>query len=82
MARLLYFGRLTDVLGTSAETLALPAEIRDTSALRQWLDNDRQLGGALMAKSIRVAVNDDIVAEPWPIAEGDEIAFLPPVGGG
>tara|TARA_R110000772_G_scaffold239635_1_gene351709 strand:+ start:922 stop:1170 length:249 start_codon:yes stop_codon:yes gene_type:complete len=82
MARLLYFGRLTDVFGASTETLTLPAEICDTSALRQWLDNDRQLGGALMTKSIRVAVNDDIVPEPWPIADRDEIAFLPPVGGG
>ena len=82
MARLLYFGRLTDVFGASAETLALPADIDDTSALRSWLDNDRQLSGVLLEKTIRVAVNDDIVPEPWPIADSDEIAFLPPVGGG
>ena len=82
MAKLLYFGRLTDVFGANAETLALPAGVNDTSALRQWLDDDRQLGGTLMTKSIRIAVNDDIVPEPWPIADSDEIAFLPPVGGG
>jgi sulfur-carrier protein len=82
MARLLYFGRLMDTFGTNAEMLALPAEIEDTSALRSWLDKDRQLGGMLMEKTIRVAINDTIVPEPWPIADSDDIAFLPPVGGG
>jgi sulfur-carrier protein len=82
MARLLYFGRLMDTLGTSVETLALPAGVADTSALRSWLDKDRQLGGMLMEKTIRVAINDTIVPEPWPIADSDDIAFLPPVGGG
>ena len=82
MARLLYFGRLMDTLGTSVETLALPAGVADTSALRSWLDNDRQLGGILMEKTIRVAINDTIVPEPCPIADSDDIAFLPPVGGG
>tara|TARA_R110000803_G_scaffold114037_1_gene182460 strand:+ start:211 stop:459 length:249 start_codon:yes stop_codon:yes gene_type:complete len=82
MARLLYFGRLTDAFGTGAETVALPAGINDTSALRAWLDNDRQLGGVLLEKTIRIAINDTIVSEPWPIADSDDIAFLPPVGGG
>lgn len=82
MARLLFFGRLMDALGTSAETLALPVQVDDTSALRSWLDDDRQLGGILLEKTIRVAINDMIVSEPWPIADSDEIAFLPPVGGG
>ena len=82
MARLLYFGRLMDTFGTSAETLALPAGIADTSALRSWLDKDRQLGGMLLDMTIRVAINDTIVQEPWPIADSDDIAFLPPVGGG
>jgi len=71
-----------DAFGTSNETLALPANIADTSALRSWLDNDRQLGGILLEKTVRVAINDTIVSEPWPIADSDEIAFLPPVGGG
>lgn len=82
MARLHFFGRLMDTLGTSAETVALPAGMHDTSALRTWLDNDRQLGGILLEKTIRIAINDTIVSEPWPIKDSDDIAFLPPVGGG
>ena len=71
-----------DAFGTSAETVALPAGIDDTSALRTWLDNDRQLDGTLLEITIRIAINDTIVSEPWPIADSDDIAFLPPVGGG
>lgn len=82
MARLRYFGRLMDLLGASSETLALPADVTDTCALRRWLDTDRQLGGALLERSVRMVVNDEIVNDPWAISDADEIAFLPPVGGG
>lgn len=82
MAQLLYFGRLMDTLGTPQETIALPATVRDTAALREWLDADRVLGGTLLEKTVRLAVNNEIVAEPHPISDGDEIAFMPPVGGG
>lgn len=82
MAQLLYFGRLMDVTGTAEETITLPATVRDTSALRRWLDADRALGGALMEKTVRLAVNAEIVMDPHPVSDGDEIAFMPPVGGG
>ncbi|RIJ18306.1 molybdopterin converting factor subunit 1 [Henriciella mobilis] len=82
MAQLLYFGRLMDTLGRPEETLTLPTSVRDTSALREWLDRDRGLDGALLEKTIRLAVNSEIVADPHPVSDGDEIAFMPPVGGG
>ena len=82
MAQLLFFGRLMDTLGTAEETIALPATIRDTAALRHWLDADRKLDGALLEKTVRLAVNSEIVTDPHPVSDGDEIAFMPPVGGG
>lgn len=82
MAQILFFGRLTEVTGTPEETLALPASVRDTATLRKWLDDERGLGGALMEKTIRLAVNSEIVADPHPLNDADEIAFMPPVGGG
>ncbi len=82
MAQLLYFGRLIDVTGMSQETVMLPATVHDTSALRRWLDTDRSLGGALLEETVRLAVNSEIVTDPHPISDGDEIAFMPPVGGG
>lgn len=82
MAQLLYFGRLMDTLGTGEETIALPATIRDTAALRRWLDEGRGLDGALLEKTVRLAVNSEIVNDPHPVSDSDEIAFMPPVGGG
>ena len=82
MARILYFGKLSDVTGSLSEELPLPAGIADTEALRGWLDTERGFGGALLHKSIRLAVNGDITAGPAPVSDTDEIALMPPVGGG
>lgn len=82
MAEILYFGRLMDVTGTPGETIALPPSVTDTSALRRWLDAERSCGGALLEKTVRLAINSEIVADPHPVKDGDEIAFMPPVGGG
>jgi molybdopterin synthase sulfur carrier subunit len=54
----------------------------DTKSLREWLDQSRGFDGALMHKSVRVAVNSEIVDDPFPVSDADEIAFMPPVGGG
>lgn len=82
MASILYFGRLSDVIGTGVETVDIPADITDTAALRRWLDTRMKAEGALLEKSVRLAVNSEIVIDPHPVANGDEIAFMPPVGGG
>lgn len=82
MAQILYFGRLSDVTGRDAETLDIPVSITDTAALRRWLDGRIGANGALLEKSVRLAVNSEIVVDPHPVSDRDEIAFLPPVGGG
>ncbi|GGB68268.1 MULTISPECIES: MoaD/ThiS family protein [Henriciella] len=82
MAEILYFGRLSDVTGTFCEQVSLPASVSDTSAVRSWLDQENALDGALLEASVRLAVNGEIVTDPYPVTDGDEIAFLPPVGGG
>ena len=65
-----------------AEMLDIPASITDTAMLRQWLDERNSADGALLEKSVRLAVNSEIVVDPHPVSDRDEIAFLPPVGGG
>ncbi|MEM7662697.1 MAG: MoaD/ThiS family protein [Pseudomonadota bacterium] len=80
--RILYFGKLTDLTGKSEETEAPPSSIADTTSLRQWIDNIYDGGGALLDATIRIAVDNEIVAEPAPIVGAAEIAFMPPVGGG
>lgn len=82
MARIEYFGRLSDVAGTHAETLPLPAGVSTAEALRNWLDETRGWGGALGHRSVRVAVNDELSPGDADITDLDTIAFLPPVGGG
>ena len=38
MQKILYFGRLSDVTGTSEEMLSIPAEVETAGALREWLE--------------------------------------------
>ncbi len=82
MATLLYFGKLADVTGMSMERVALPGNVASTQELREWVDAKYGGSGALLAVSIRLAINSEIAAEPAPVSDADEVAFMPPVGGG
>ena len=82
MATILYFGKLSSLFGELSEQASVPDRISDTALLRKWLDETRGFDGELMHSSVRVAVNSEIVADPFPVSDMDEIAFLPPVGGG
>lgn len=82
MANLLFFGRTADLAGAGQSVQALPRHIGDTAALRAWLDKEKQACGAFLETSIRIAINSEIVTEPAPVCNADEIAFMPPVGGG
>ncbi len=79
MATILFFGRLQQAMGTSALTATLPDGVRDTDGLRAWLGRDHP---ALCDASVRIAVNAELGSGNIPLADGDEIAFLPPVSGG
>lgn len=82
MAVVVYLGKLADTAGFSSEQLSLPSGITSAGTLRRWLDAERGFGGALLHRSIRVAVNAELVAEEHAVIDADEIAFVPPVGGG
>jgi len=82
--KLLYFARLREVLGISAESLELPAEVRDVRGLMAWLAArggvwQEQFDGC---RQIRAAVNQELAADSASIRAGDEVAFFPPVTGG
>ena len=74
---LLYFGRLRD--GSADGAAELPDAIADTESLRAWLGRGRP---ELLDTKVRVALNRQIAPGAAAIAEGDEIAFLPPMSGG
>ena len=82
MTKIIYFGRLSDVTGKDEERLDLPSHVATAGALRSWLDQRFKANGALMEPSVRIAINSEIIFDDEPLAQADEIAFMPPVGGG
>jgi molybdopterin synthase catalytic subunit len=77
---LLAFGLLRDHLPNPAGSLELPAG----ATVRDLLERCRALAPANAApwSSIAVAVNQEYVPATHPLADGDEVALLPPVSGG
>ena len=82
MAKIIYFGRLGDVTGMSEEQLDLPNSVATAGDLRNWLENRFDAGGALLEPTVRIAVNNEIGFDSTAVSNGDEIALMPPVGGG
>ena len=77
--RVLLFARYAEVLGTEALTLELPeqATVADlVSTLR------RVPGGDALPPRPLCAVNLVQVGAAAPLADGDEVAILPPLAGG
>ncbi|MEL7452653.1 MAG: MoaD/ThiS family protein [Pseudomonadota bacterium] len=82
MAEILYFGKLQDITGFNRETRQMPADVTDTIALRKWLDQRFASAGLLLEPTVRIAINSVIASEPADVCNSDEIALMPPVGGG
>jgi len=82
MAKILYFGRLSDISGAAEEMLELPSSVATAGELRQYLDLKFEAGGALLEPTVRIAVNNELCFDDAAVTEADEIAFMPPVGGG
>lgn len=80
---ILYFAGLRERLGRGEEHIELPAGVSNVAALRDhlvargapWSD----LAGL---KNLKAAVNQEMAGLDAPVAEGDEVAFFPPVTGG
>lgn len=82
MITLLYFARLREHFGLAEERVMLPLGIADVAALRGWLQNRGEVWRMLDSANVRVAVNQEMARPDTIIADGDEIAFFPPVTGG
>jgi molybdopterin synthase sulfur carrier subunit len=82
--KVLFFARLREELGTSAEVIELPDSAGTVGGLRAHLMRRGEAWRRLLAdgKNLKVAVNQDLAGAAAPLSPGDEVAFFPPVTGG
>ena len=78
--RVLLFGSLREAAGAKELSVALPERAR-VVALRELLVAS-QPAFEKLAGRLRVAVNREFATDEAVLADGDEVAFLPPVSGG
>jgi molybdopterin converting factor subunit 1 len=76
----LAFARLRELIGAPARELEVP---EGSTAADLWENLARDHAAiAAFRDSTRIARNGRIVGGLEPLGDGDEIALLPPVGGG
>ncbi len=78
--RVLFFGLLKDFANPAEETVELPEGATIESLFAHYVAKMPQLEG--LAGSIALARNQQFAQPGELLADGDEIAFLPPVSGG
>lgn len=80
MIRVLAFARLREILQQPEVRLELPDPATATDAWSALLHDHPSLGAERV--TTRVARNGRLVAFEESLCDGDELALLPPVGGG
>ncbi len=82
--KLLYFAWLRTRTGVGEEEIERPEGVETVQDLVEWLRKRGPEFAEAFAnmKVVRAAVNQTYVQLEHPLAEGDEIAFFPPVTGG
>jgi molybdopterin synthase sulfur carrier subunit len=78
--RIRYFAGLREAAGIEGETLDVPANA--TAAEARAVLGERHPALARLLPLCAVAVNRAYVAADAPLHEGDEVVFIPPLGGG
>jgi len=78
--RVLFFGRLKDIVGTAEEQAELSEGARVEDLFERYGRNFPEL--AKFRDSVAASVNQEFAEWRAPLASGDEVAFLPPVSGG
>ena len=82
--QLKFFASLRAAVGTSGETLTLPAEVKTAGQARDFLRARGGMWAEALAdgKALRIALNQQMADTTAPLSEGCELAFFPPVTGG
>ena len=82
--KIIYFSWIKKKLGVNEEKINPPNNIKNIKLLIEWLSlkNYKYQKVFLNTKSIKVAVNHQVVNLNKKIKQNDEIAFFPPFTGG
>lgn len=78
--RVRLFGALVERAGVAEDSVDLPEGARAGDALRRIVGDYPGVAG--LAPRLSLAVNLEVVSAEHPLADGDEVALLPPVAGG
>src|ERR1700726_1751336 len=78
--RVLFFGRLKDIVGRSEESAGLSEGARLRELCARHGNSFPHL--ARFRSSVVASVNQEFAEWRAPLSSGDEVAFLPPVSGG
>jgi molybdopterin synthase sulfur carrier subunit len=78
-----FFASVREAVGTSSESMALPAGVSTVGGLREHLGaRGEQWQQALAHPALRMACNQVMCDAGTPLVDGAEVAFFPPVTGG
>lgn len=78
--RVLFFGMIRDIVGLREDSLEVAPGANLGSVFEQYAGKFPKLRE--MSSSTVLALNQQFSTPAAPLAEGDEVAFLPPVSGG
>ena len=78
--QVVYFARYREALGFDGEQLE--GDFKAVDDVRQALLEKGGVYGLLAEQNLMCARNKDLCKLGEPVAEGDEVAFFPPVTGG
>jgi molybdopterin converting factor subunit 1 len=78
--KVLYFGQAREAAGTHGEDFSLPR----ASSVKTLVDRSMETHERLkkISDAMRFAVNEEFAGKDVRLADGDVVAFLPPIAGG
>ena len=78
-----FFARLRETLGCAELELSLDAHSQTVADVRRQLRGRGEAWAAALGEdNLIAAVNQEVVTDDATLADGDELAFFPPVTGG
>ena len=84
MVDVLFFASIREQLGLRKLAIELPSKAVSLADFKQLLIDRHEPFWAqvLLADNVVKAVNQQVVDDSYSVADGDEVAFFPPVTGG